>query len=157
MKKITLITIVCLLATCFGIFGQASASDFSIEGTLWQVKAILVGVTATVPPRVEVMSGTFMLGFYDGSMFDCQITEDDTYTSVEYPNASIIDSPVISLAHVHINPEYAPQSHFRFVATMLPSGVGYATMRMRNWGHNPGCIIGFGGGVMVKVSDDWMP
>ena len=157
MKKITLITIVCLLITCFGFFGQASAGNFSIEGTLWQVKANAVALTATDPPSVEVINGTFMLGFYGGNMFDCQITEGDTYTSVELPNASYVDSPVISLAHVHINPEYAPQSHFRLVATMLPSGVGYVTCRARNWGHDPGYIFVYGSGFIVKVSDDWMP
>ena len=36
MKKIILITIVCLLIPSFGIFNQASASNFSIEGTLWR-------------------------------------------------------------------------------------------------------------------------
>lgn len=157
MKKFTLITIVCLLTPCF-VFAQEHANDFSIEGTLWRIELKGVAVTATDPPDVEEVSAAALLGFSDGKMFDCQITEGDTYKSVEYPNASYTDSPVISLAYVHINPEYAPQSHFRLVATMLPRrGVGYVTIRMRNWGHDPGCIFGYGSGSMVKVSDDWTP
>ena len=158
MKKITLITIVCLLTPCFGIFGKASASDSSIDGTLWRVKGNGVYVTLD-PLNVEAVAVDSSGGFSDGKMYMCQTIEGDTCTPYMESPYTIIDSPVISIVYANITSEYDDQAYFRAVATMLPHlGVGYFTARGRNAGHEPYIIdFQYGYGFMVKVSDDWMP
>jgi len=155
MKKITLITIVFLLITCFGFFGQAAASNFLIEGTLWQGHLKAVGGTPA-PLTVEPFNLTVMLGFNDGRMFACIPVNEETCTpDFEIPIV-IIDRPLMSLAYVNVTHEFDDQGYTRIVAIMLPIGVGYLSVSQRNT-HGPDePNYWHGSGLMFKVSDDWM-
>ena len=104
MKKILLIIIFFLLILSVGIFNQVSASNFSIEGTLWRVQISGIHITP-YSPYIEPFGIIALLGFTDDRMFGCIIPEEgDTCTpDVEFPSSSnsyYIDSPMLSLAYL---------------------------------------------------------
>ena len=87
MKKIISLTIVCLLITCFGFFGQASASDSFIDGTLWQGQVKTVVVTKD-PFEVERGTLDVKFGFIDGEIYHCAALDGDTCTPEPLPEDS---------------------------------------------------------------------
>jgi len=160
MKKIILITIVCLLITCFGIFSQASANDFSIEGTLWQGQ--LKGVVVTKDP-FEVERGTLdvKFGFIDGEIYHCAALHDDTCTPEPLPED--FDTEIMSnlgLVVLTANGEgcMGGTMKIRAVITMLPRGVGFLTARQSAWdeeGQRAGIM--FLNGSLIRESNEWTP
>ena len=160
MKKITLITIVCLLITCFGIFGQASASDFSIEGTLWRGQ--LKGVVVTKDPfEVERVTVDVKFGFSDGEIYHCAAFDGDTCTPEPLPEG--FDAEIMSnlgLVVLTANGEgcmgYKMVIHA--VITMFPRGVGFLTARQSAWDDEGQRVsIEFLNGSLIRESEAWSP
>jgi hypothetical protein len=161
MKRIILITIICLLIPSFGIFDQASASIFSIEGTLWRARLLYVPNHPYGEwPQVE--SGVNMIGFYDDKVYICSPEDGDTCEpNMTHQILTIIDRPVISMAYYwgpmpYTDPE-GPE-RLTWLAIMLPIGIGYLTSSMRQYDEGRTQLIyNFTTGIMVKESDEWSP
>jgi hypothetical protein len=160
MKKITLITIVCLLITCFGFFSQASANDFSIEGTLWRGQ--LKGVVVTKDPfAVERETLDVKFGFSNGEIYHCAAFDGDTCTPEPLPEGfDAVIMPNLGLVILTANGEgcLGYKMVIRAVITMLPRGVGFMTARQTAWDEqNERASIAFYNGSLIRENDVWSP
>ena len=160
MKKIISITNVCLLIACFGFFGQASASDSFIEGTLWRGQ--LKGVVVTKDPfEVERTTMDVKFGFSDGEIYHCGVLDGDTCTPEALPEG--FDTEIMSdlgLVVLKASGEgcMGGTMKIRAVITMLPRGVGFLTARQSAWdeeGQRAGIM--FLNGSLIRESNEWTP
>ena len=160
MKKITLITIVYFLITCFGFFGQASAGNFSIEGTLWQGQ--LKGVVVTKDPfAVERVTLDVKFGFSNGEIYHCAAFDGDTCTPEPLPEGfDGVIMPNLGLVILTANGEgcLGYTIVVRAVITMFPRGVGFMTAQQTAWDEqNERASIEFYTGSLIRESNEWSP
>ena len=129
MKRIILITIVCLLIPCFG-FAQEPNSLLSIDNTLWQT---------TVGER-----GNLGFGFYDGKVYIIWALEEGEPEMDE--NSFYVDLLLLSFVRVYFNPEIVS-------GVIFPGGRGFLFPILQIGFF----ITPHGPFHLTKIQDDWTP